>query len=310
MVNNSRSFVSIIIPVYNDSQRLATCLKSLDSQTYPKDLYEIVVVDNNSQEDIKSIVKQFNQARITHESRGGSYAARNKGISVAKGKILGFTDSDCIPAADWIEKGVEKLLQIPNCGLVAGEVKLFFKNPENPSIFEVYDSMNFLRQKYYIDEFNFGATANVFTFKEVFEIVGLFNSDLKSGGDKEWGQRVFLCGYTQVYAENVLVEHPARKEWKEIRNKAIRVTEGLCKQEKERKSLIKFIIEILRELKYPIKRFSDILNNNSLGIMQKIILMYLFVYIQHIRSGKKVELYLKDIPNTYKLHQHKEKLSN
>ena len=291
--NMSYAFVSIIIPVYNDSERLKICLKALENQTYPKDFYEVIVADNNSEEDIKSIVSQFNQAKITRESRQGSYAARNKGISETKGKIFGFTDSDCIPAADWIEKGVEKLQQTPNCGLVAGEVQLFFKNPEKPTIFEIYDSMNFLRQKYYIDNYKFGATANIFTFKHIFEEVGLFNSELKSGGDSEWGKRVFAAGYTQVYAENVVVAHPARYDWKEIRKKALRVTNGLYGQGKERKSLANFIIETLRDLKSPSKEFNRIFNNpNSRGIIQKIKLIILFISIRHIRTGKKVKLYL------------------
>ena len=286
-------FVSVIIPVYNDSERLKLCLKALENQTYPKELYEVIVVDNNSEQDIKSIVNQFNQAQIAHESRRGSYAARNKGISIAKGKILGFTDSDCIPATVWIEKGVEKLLQTHNCGLVAGEVQLFFKNPEKPTVFEIYDSMNFLRQKYYIENYKFGATANVFTFKDVFEEVGLFNSELKSGGDSEWGKRVFAAGYTQVYADNVLVAHPARYHWKEIQKKALRVTEGLYRQGKRRKSSLTFIIEILRDLKSPFKELNRVFNNkDSSGIIQKIKLFLLVISVKHIRTVNKVKLYL------------------
>jgi cellulose synthase/poly-beta-1,6-N-acetylglucosamine synthase-like glycosyltransferase len=48
---------------------------------------------------------------------------------MARGEIVAFTDSDCIPATDWIEKGVDNLLRIPNCGLVAGEIAVFFKDP-------------------------------------------------------------------------------------------------------------------------------------------------------------------------------------
>lgn len=50
--------------------------------------------------------------------------------------IIAFTDSDCIPAKDWIEKGVRNLLNIPNCGLVAG--RDFFKNPSKPNAIELY----------------------------------------------------------------------------------------------------------------------------------------------------------------------------
>ncbi|MEO0970395.1 MAG: glycosyltransferase [Cyanobacteria bacterium J06639_18] len=293
MNKNDNLFVSIIIPVYNDTARLKTCLMSLEKQTYSQDLYEVIVVDNNSEEDIKKIVNQFKQARIAYENSQGSYAARNQGISVAKGYIFGFTDSDCIPNTDWIEKGVEKLLQVPNCGLVAGEVQIFFKNPEKPTIFEIYDRMNFLRQKYYIENYKFGATANIFTFKNVFEVVGLFNNELKSGGDSEWGKRVFSAGYKQVYADNVLVSHPARYTWEEIRKKSLRITEGLYRQGKERKSLAHFVLEILRDLKSPFKEINQVFNNQySSQFIQKIKLMILVISIKHIRARKKVKLYL------------------
>ena len=110
--NLSNLFVSVIIPVYNDSERLKLCLEALENQTYSKDLYEVIVVDNASEEDIKSIVGQFSQAKYTYESQSGSYVARNKGISIARGEILAFTDSDCIPASDWIEKGVANLFKL------------------------------------------------------------------------------------------------------------------------------------------------------------------------------------------------------
>lgn len=290
----SMPLASIVVPTFNDSERLKRCLSSLESQSYPKQFYEVIVIDNNSEEDIKGIVEQFNQAQIAYENRRGSYAARNKGISVARGTIFGFTDSDCIPAANWIEKGIENLLKTPDCGLVAGEVQLFFKNPQKPTVFEVYDSMNFLRQKYYIENYKFGATANLFTSKKVFEAVGLFNPDLKSGGDSEWGKRVFAAGYTQIYADDVLVAHPARYQWKEIRKKAVRVTEGLYRQGQERKPPVAFTIEILRDLKSPFKELSRTFSNkDSTGLIQKIKLMVLVVTLRHLRVRNKVKLYLE-----------------
>lgn len=287
-------FVSIIIPVYNDSDRLKTCLSSLENQTYRKESYEVVVVDNNSTENIKDVVDQFSQAHISYESRPGSYSARNKGIAVAKGGILGFTDSDCVPAADWIEKGVEKLMKTPNCGLVAGKIQIFFKNPNRPTDFEIYDSINFLRQKHYIERYNFGATANIFSSRDIFEAVGLFNSELKSGGDSDWGKRVFSAGFTQLYADDVLVAHPARYQWKEIKKKAIRVTEGMHRQRKERKSLVAFTIEILRDLKSPTKDLSRIFSSQEpSGIVQKIRLIMLSISVKHLRASNKIKLYLQ-----------------
>ena len=218
--------VSVIIPVFNDSKRLKLCLKALQNQTYPKDSYEIIVVDNNSDEKIKAVVSQFPQTIITRECKPGSYAARNKGISLAKNEIIAFTDSDCIPASNWIEKGVLNLLKTPNCGLVAGQVKIFYKNPEQPTAVELYQKVVAFPQKKFVQELNFGVTANVFTFKSVLETVGLFDDRLMSGGDYEWGQRVFANGYCQIYAEDTIVEHPARYSFRELHKKMVRIMDG------------------------------------------------------------------------------------
>src|ERR1044072_31217 len=105
------TFVSVIVPVWNDAARLDACLRALDMQTYPCELYEIVVVDNDSDEAVGPVVESHGRARLVHEARPGSYAARNTGLAHARGEILAFTDADCLPVEDWIERGVERLKQ-------------------------------------------------------------------------------------------------------------------------------------------------------------------------------------------------------
>ncbi|MGK7895453.1 MAG: glycosyltransferase family 2 protein, partial [Xenococcus sp. (in: cyanobacteria)] len=209
MVEKSVPFVSVIIPVYNDIERLRKCLEALESQTYPHNLYEVIVVDNASEDDIAATVTPFNQAIVLEEKRRGSYAARNKGILNAKGEVIAFTDSDCIPANDWIEKGVNNLLNTSNCGIVGGKIEIFFQDPEHPTAVELYDSIMAFPQSNYVKNNKFSVSANLFTFKKVLDEVGSFNAELKSGGDYEWGARVFKAGYEVIYAEDTTIAHPA-----------------------------------------------------------------------------------------------------
>jgi glycosyltransferase involved in cell wall biosynthesis len=81
-------FVSIIVPVYNDAERLKICLEALQTQTYPETCYEVIVIDNASDNDIKHEFRRYKNIQIEIEPRKGSYAARNKGISLAKGDYL------------------------------------------------------------------------------------------------------------------------------------------------------------------------------------------------------------------------------
>ena len=226
MDNMPDAFVSVIIPVFNDSRRLRICLEALEKQTYPKGFYEIIIVDNGSAESLEPLVREFKNAVFIREDRPGSYTARNKGISVSRGVVIAFTDSDCIPALDWIEKGIKNLASTANCGLVGGRIELFLKNPDKPTAAELYESIFAFSQKDYIEKTRFGATANVFTFREVIEKAGLFNENLKSSGDLEWGRRVFSKGYKQIYADDVCVLHPARHSLHQLYRQIRRITGG------------------------------------------------------------------------------------
>ncbi len=222
-------FVSVIVPVFNDAKRLKLCLRALASQTYPKSHYEVIVVDNGSDDlgAVKDAAAGCLGAIAIQELTPGSYAARNKGISSSKGEIIAFTDADCIPAPDWLEKGSYYLRSVPNCGMVVGKVEMFFQDPSRPTLAEFYQSVTAFPQECWLQAFRGGATANVFTWRRVIDQVGMFDERLKSFGDMEWGKRVHLAGYEQFYAATAQVKHPARRTWAQLRQKAIRTAGGM-----------------------------------------------------------------------------------
>ena len=224
---NQHPFVSVIIPVYNDTERLAKCLTALTFQTYPENRFEVIVVDNASSDEPAVLQPTLRQSLFLKEPKPGSYCARNKGIEAAKGEILAFTDSDCIPQPDWIRNGVKALTAAQGCGLAVGRVKVFFKDPNRPTASEIYESIHAFNQENKVSNFHHGATANIFTYRCVIEKVGVFKANLKSGGDVEWGKRVFAAGYRQVYVDDACVLHPARHSLKDIYRKTTRVEGGL-----------------------------------------------------------------------------------
>ncbi|MDJ0774510.1 MAG: glycosyltransferase [Mastigocoleus sp. MO_167.B18] len=208
MSNCHISYVSVIIPVYNDCKRLNKCLQSLENQSYPKELYEVIVVDNNSSENIESITSQFQQVKLGFEANRGSYAARNQGIALAKGEIFAFIDSDCLPVPQWIENGV-KTLESESADLVGGNVKFTF-SPQK-SLAEFYDSITNMQIKKNIESRQVSKTANLFVRKGVFDLVGLFPSHLKSGGDVIWTKKATDANLKLVYSSSAEVFHPARR---------------------------------------------------------------------------------------------------
>ena len=252
-ITKSRQFVSVIIPVLNSSLHLRHCLEALARQSYPEHSYEIIVIDNGSTENIEAVTSPFPLVRTVHEPQTGSYNARNTGFSAAKGEIIAFTDADCIPAENWIEEGVKALKSIPNCGLVAGDIQFSFRNPNCPNVIELCDSVMHLQQKYYLRDSHFGVTANMFTFKRIIEAVGCFDSTLKSGGDQEWGQRVFKAGYQQVYADQAKIQHPARYSFREFYTKVTRTARGNAVLRTRQHNTVEFVAALASDLKPPLK---------------------------------------------------------
>lgn len=205
-------FVSVVVPVYNDSVRLARCLKVLRAQTYPKETYEVIVVDNASEQDIRGVVCLFPGIVYTCENYPGPAASRNKGITLSKGDIVAFTDSDCMPHPDWIEKGIERFFSEPSIGVVGGEIVTYFENPEKPTMVELFDR-NYFKQRELIKDRHFSATANLFVRREVFARAGLFDISfsLCACEDREWGERAHAMGVRLIFADNAVVAHPCRR---------------------------------------------------------------------------------------------------
>jgi glycosyltransferase involved in cell wall biosynthesis len=287
-------FVSVIIPVFNDPERLTRCLSALEAQNYPQDRFEVIVVDNGSEEGLRPLVTPSARVKATSESRPGSYAARNRGLSVAKGEVIAFTDADCIPAPDWLERGVAALRGVPNCGLVGGHIELFARDPEHPTIVELYDQLTAFRQEEYVEVAQFGATANVFTYRKVIEHVGAFDDAVKSCGDLEWGQRVFDHGYRVVYANDVRVAHPASPSLAEICRRATRIIGGMHDLDRRKRCRYiglgrGFLLDSLPPLRLSLRAWRD---SGRTALTRKVQVILLVCFMQYARVWEKVRLSL------------------
>ncbi len=296
----NKPFVSVIIPVFNDSERLQKCLAALEKQTYPTNLYEVIVVDNASNESIEEMVNQFEQAVATYESQPGSYAARNKGIKIAQGKILAFTDSDCLPTANWIEKGVEALLSEPKCAIVGGKIELFFRDRNNLTAVELYEKLTAFPQKRHIEKNHFTPTANLFTFKYVFDQVGSFNQNLKSNGDREWCQCCFHQGYQLKYAEDALIKHSARYSLSQLYQRQLRIAGGRAdayraKYHNKIRYIIKIIQEVLEDFLSIPKYFLVVLLKRQFSIVEKIKIFSILLLIKFAFNGEKMRVMMGGI---------------
>jgi glycosyltransferase involved in cell wall biosynthesis len=218
--------VSVVVPVFNDVERLRTCLLALAAQTYPADQVEVLVVDNASTQDVAAALPDDPRFRLLHEARRGSYAARNTGLAVATGEVLAFTDADCAPDPTWLEEGVRALAAEPAADMVGGAVEFSYASGAPVSAAELYEFRHGFPQERYLRVEHFAATANMLTWRSVLDRVGPFDARLQSGGDGEFGRRVAAAGGLQRYAERAVVRHPARATTQELLVKLARTSAG------------------------------------------------------------------------------------
>ncbi|MEO0373581.1 MAG: glycosyltransferase family 2 protein [Cyanobacteria bacterium P01_A01_bin.17] len=293
---NQTQFVSVMVPVFNDAERLQLCLAALEQQSYDPSAYEVIVIDNGSDrsQGIAEIAANHRQTRYVNEPQPGSYAARNRGIAAARGTIFAFTDADCIPAADWLEAGVSALLQMPNCGLVAGAIDIFFRNPQRPSPIELYESITAFPQADLLARERGAATANLFTFRAVMDRVGLFDGSLKSRGDLEWGQRVYAAGYQQCYVEAARVQHPARYAWGQLYQRTVRLVGGEYDLSNRRSQPDPFFAWTLATHLVPPLRFVvNTFRNSALqGMQQKAAASLAMFFVRYVSAWELVRLRL------------------
>ncbi|MBW2529004.1 MAG: glycosyltransferase [Deltaproteobacteria bacterium] len=215
--------VSIVVPMHDAAASLPGLTQALARQTVPAEQVQILLVDNGSADDTVAWLQAhpLSNAELLHSERPrNAYVARNVGVRQAVGPVVAFTDSDCRPEPDWLERGLDALRHSRRA---AGRIVM--QRSRQQGLVEEMDASRFLRQRRYARE-AFGATANLFVRREVFDRIGLFDERMISGGDQEFGARAQAAGLDITYADRAVVRHPACREFGALLAKAHRVGVG------------------------------------------------------------------------------------
>lgn len=218
-MTNDFLIISVIVPVLNAGPYIDNCIKSLICQDFPKDQYEIIIVDNGSKDGtiyklmVYKLMEYGKYITILHEPKKGSYIARNTGINIAKGEIIAFTDSDCIADKNWL-KELYKGFASKDIGCVVGSIRPY----PGKSLVEIYSrNKDILSQETVLNSryLPYGQTANVAFRREVFSKIGDFDEKLMSGGDADISWRMQIhTNYKLVYNPESIVEHHHRTTFK------------------------------------------------------------------------------------------------
>ncbi|MBA2450110.1 MAG: glycosyltransferase family 2 protein, partial [Chloroflexi bacterium] len=111
---------SIVVPTYNRPRQLADCLQALAGLDYPRERFEVIVVDDGSATSLEPVVERFREKlslTLIRQPNAGPAAARNVGAARASGQFLAFTDDDCRPSPDWLEAFAKSFGPRPDAAL-------------------------------------------------------------------------------------------------------------------------------------------------------------------------------------------------
>jgi glycosyltransferase involved in cell wall biosynthesis len=115
--------ISVVVPALNEEKYVGRCLSSLHAQSYPGELYEIIVVDNASTDRTAKIAREFG-VRVAYEAERGVGRARHRGAREARGEIIAGTDADTIAPPTWLEEIARAFHNDETLGAVTGPILL------------------------------------------------------------------------------------------------------------------------------------------------------------------------------------------
>lgn len=210
---------AVIIPHYDDTDRLARCLDALVAQDLAAT--EVIVADNASPVDLGPLGARFPQVRFVTQPEPGAAAARNKGVAESRADWIFFLDADCVPAPDWLDNARRIAAGDPR-QVTGGRIEVFDETPPPRSGAEAFETVFAFDQRDYIERKGFSVTANLVVARAVFEAVGPLVPGLSE--DVDWCRRAVASGHALVYDAALAVAHPTRSDWPALRKKWRRMT--------------------------------------------------------------------------------------
>jgi len=210
-MEQSRPFISVIIPTYERATQLSVCLGALAAQDYPWDRFEVLVVDDGSLTSPGGSVETFRHqlnVRLLKQLRSGPAAARNYGAAHAKGSFLAFTDDDCTPAPGWLRSLATCFDSFPDCAFGGRTINELANNPYSTVSQLIVDYL-YARWNPDPEHATFFTSNNLALPTKCFQAAGGFDAYFTraAGEDRELCDRLRSLGYRLIYVPAALVRH-------------------------------------------------------------------------------------------------------
>jgi GT2 family glycosyltransferase len=203
--------VSVVIASHGRPKSLVRCLESLCAQTLPRDRFEVVVCDDESPEPIEPLVAGFAERlwqRLVRQPHAGPAAARNQGARHAAGRLLAFTDDDCVPAPEWLELLLARTARHPG-HLVGGSIVNLLPGDPYATATQLIMSCVYDYYARHPAGQRFYSTTNLAAPASRFWLLHGFSERFPraAGEDYDFCARWHEAGFPDVYAPEVEVGH-------------------------------------------------------------------------------------------------------
>jgi GT2 family glycosyltransferase len=205
------TIISVVVPSFNRPASLAACLKSLARLRYPREQFEVIVVDDGGNIDLGTIITPLQESisiRLVKQENTGPSGARNNGAANAVGQFIAFTDDDCSPAEDWLTALTLRLQQDPS--------RMYGGYTVNALEANIYSTASQLLIDFLYGYFNkdpeqarFFTSNNIALSRSMFESAGGFDTNFRtaSGEDRELCDRWQLLGHKLSFVRAAQVRH-------------------------------------------------------------------------------------------------------
>jgi len=201
----SDPFITVIIAVYNDKEKLEHSLSALLNTSFTN--FEVIVVDDGSDDSPQLIANQFSCKFIRLPLNRGQAYARNRGVEESKGDIILFTDADCVVMKDWVKNMADELTKLhQECREVVAIIGRLVSKNDFIEMCHAYTGYGYI-QNGLKREINYLNTACVGIYKEVFLKVGGFSEDFKVNEDTNLGFELSEHGYKIIFEPKIYVYH-------------------------------------------------------------------------------------------------------
>ena len=209
--------VSVIMPVRNEADFIERSLRSVATSTYPKDRFEVLVVDGMSDDGTREVVtrlaREFPNVRLLDNPQRFVSQAMNAGIRAARGDIIVRVDGHALVVPSFLAESVRLLLAHPECWCAGGTIETVAHGLWGRVIAAALatplgaGNAMFRRGGYegYVDTLAFGAY-----WRWVFDRVGLFDEELVRNQDDELNARIIAAGGRIYMSSQIRTEYYAR----------------------------------------------------------------------------------------------------